>query len=448
MACDALTIFLTSLLSGIFYHLYTAGVAGEPIQYTALAAVVSALFISLGKSSNVYDAIELLNLKSQVRKIAFKWIGLFLFLSSVAFAMKVGGSFSRGATISFFLSGLSALISTRVAWRIFLSGGFAVRKFSGRKAVLIAEQSSAASGIRDTLVRHGLQITEQYELPAARDFEGRKDTIKNVIASVRGSEVEEIVISANLERWPELNETLAELRVLPLPVNLVPFGPESDLFKLPSRTIGETVTVELQRGPRTLIERSIKRATDIVIASTALLLTLPLFLMTAVAIKLDSQGPIFFRQRRCGFNGRPFYILKFRSMSVLEDGPVIAQAERNDSRVTRIGNWLRRTSIDELPQLFNVLGGSMSIIGPRPHAIAHDNQFEKLVGNYAYRHHVKPGITGWAQVNGCRGRTCTVEDVENRVKLDLWYIDNWSLAVDLKIMAMTVIEVVRGENAY
>ena len=135
-------------------------------------------------------------------------------------------------------------------------------------------------------------------------------------------------------------------------------------------------------------------------------------------------------------------------MSVLEDGDVVTPAIRNDCRVTRIGKWLRKSSIDELPQLWNVVLGHMSLIGPRPHAMAHDTQFDKMVSHYAFRHHVKPGLTGWAQVHGFRGEMRTIEDIEQRVKLDLWYIDNWSVALDLKIMALTVFEVMRGENAY
>ncbi len=236
--------------------------------------------------------------------------------------------------------------------------------------------------------------------------------------------------------------------MLPIPVNLVPVGPSSDLFQLPSHTIGDTVTVELQRGPRTLFDRATKRVLDMIFSASALALLIPLFIMTAIAIKLDSPGPVIFWQRRAGFNGRKFYIMKFRTMSVLEDGETVTQAKRKDSRVTRVGYWLRRTSIDELPQLFNVLRGNMSMIGPRPHALAHDTEFGQLVANYAYRHHVKPGITGWAQVNGFRGRTCTVSDVEKRLELDLWYIDNWSLALDFKITLMTIIEIAKGENAY
>jgi putative colanic acid biosysnthesis UDP-glucose lipid carrier transferase len=163
---------------------------------------------------------------------------------------------------------------------------------------------------------------------------------------------------------------------------------------------------------------------------------LPLGLVVALLIKLDSPGPILFVQTRAGFNNRPFRILKFRTLSTLDDGPVVRQVSRDDVRFTRIGRVLRRTSIDELPQLINVLRGEMSLVGPRPHAAAHNSQYEQLIGNYAFRHHVKPGLTGWAQVNGMRGET-NVATMQRRVDLDLWYIDNWSLWLDLKIMART-----------
>ena len=173
----------------------------------------------------------------------------------------------------------------------------------------------------------------------------------------------------------------------------------------------------------------------------------PLLAVAAVAIKLDSSGPIFFKQQRCGFNGRVFSIRKFRTMHVLEDGPVIIQAEPTDRRVTRVGKFLRRTSFDELPQLLNVLDGSMSLVGPRPHALAHDGQFDRLVRNYAFRRRVKPGLTGWAQVHGSRGPTPTAATIERRVEYDLWYIDNWSLLLDLAILMRTPLEVLRGRNA-
>lgn len=447
---DVLIIISMSLLSGAAYHLEAFGRSGNIEQFAGFAVVFAALFIALGKITNVYTLTELLNFKSQVRRLAIIWFAVFVFLTTVGFLMKVGESFSRGATLTFAISGLATLIASRVLWRIFLADGLAVRRFSGRKVVVISEQSPVGDlGTVETLARHGLQIANHFVLPARHNVEKAwKEVIAQAISSVRGSDVEEIVVSTTLDHWPELTRVLSELRVLPLPVNLIPVGPMSELFTLSSHTIGDTVTIELQRGPRTWSERAVKRIFDFLVAGAGLVLLLPLFLITAVAIKLDSSGPVIFRQRRCGFNGRQFQIFKFRTMSVLEDGESVVTAKPNDTRVTRVGDWLRRTSIDELPQLLNVLQGNMSIVGPRPHAVLHDDEFDKLVGNYAYRQHVKPGLTGWAQVNGVRGGMQTVVDVEKRINLDLWYIDNWSLALDFKIIFMTMFEVLRGRNAY
>jgi exopolysaccharide biosynthesis polyprenyl glycosylphosphotransferase len=179
-----------------------------------------------------------------------------------------------------------------------------------------------------------------------------------------------------------------------------------------------------------------------------LLACIPLLAAAAVAIKFDSPGPIIFRQRRNGFNGKVFVIYKFRSMTVLEDGPAIVQASKGDRRTTRIGKFLRQSSVDELPQLLNVIKGDMSLVGPRPHALAHDDKYGQQIANYAFRHHVKPGITGWAQVNGYRGETRRVEHMAKRIELDLWYINNWSIVLDLKILLRTFFEFLRWRNVY
>ena len=194
----------------------------------------------------------------------------------------------------------------------------------------------------------------------------------------------------------------------------------------------------------TSVERAAKRALDLFVSITAIVFSSPLFLIVAVAVKLDSPGPVIFRQRRRGFNAKEFSIFKFRTMTVLEDGPVVTQACRDDRRVTYIGKFLRRSSLDELPQLFNVLRGDMSLVGPRPHALAHDDHYSVHIADYACRHYVKPGITGWAQVNGLRGETASFEQMADRVKLDLWYINNWSLGLDLNILLRTCFEVLRN----
>jgi putative colanic acid biosynthesis UDP-glucose lipid carrier transferase len=177
---------------------------------------------------------------------------------------------------------------------------------------------------------------------------------------------------------------------------------------------------------------------DVALAIVALCILILPMIIVAVAIRLDSNGPILFRQTRTGLRGRPFTIFKFRTMSVLENGSTIQQATRGDPRVTRIGRWLRRTSIDELPQLLNVVRGEMAIVGPRPHALAHDRYYEQRIPIYPNRFAVRPGITGWAQVNGSRGETPDIADMQRRVKLDLWYVKHWSHLLDLKILMMTI----------
>jgi putative colanic acid biosynthesis UDP-glucose lipid carrier transferase len=192
----------------------------------------------------------------------------------------------------------------------------------------------------------------------------------------------------------------------------------------------------------------VKRASDIVIALAALVLVMPVMLAIAVAIKLTSPGPVLFRQRRYGLDGREIVVYKFRTMTVLEDGGVIRQATRDDERVTQVGAFLRKYSLDELPQFVNVLQGRMSVVGPRPHAVAHNEMYRKLIRGYMIRHKVKPGITGWAQVNGLRGETDTLEKMRSRIEYDLSYLRNWSLQLDLQIVLKTILVVLRSPDAY
>jgi len=196
------------------------------------------------------------------------------------------------------------------------------------------------------------------------------------------------------------------------------------------------------------LSAAIKRAIDVAAAVILLLTLSPIFLLTAILIRLDSTGPVLFRQTRLGLWGQPFFILKFRTMRVLEDGEFVVQATSNDPRVTRIGRILRKTSIDELPQLINVLKGEMSLVGPRPHARIHDEYYTHQIANYTVRQHVKPGITGWAQVNGFRGETPTLSSMRQRVLCDIWYVLNFSLLLYLKILLSTPFELLHRRNAH
>ena len=190
-----------------------------------------------------------------------------------------------------------------------------------------------------------------------------------------------------------------------------------------------------------------KRTLDLSVAALAILIFLPLFALITLAIVLDSKGPVLFRQRRAGEGGKLFGIYKFRSMHVLEDGTNVVQALKGDARITRVGRFLRASSLDELPQLFNVLSGEMSLVGPRPHAIAHDEFYSARIANYRVRHQVKPGMTGWAQVHGARGATSELSDMQRRIDLDAWYVAHESVWIDLVILARTPLEVLRHRNA-
>ena len=213
-------------------------------------------------------------------------------------------------------------------------------------------------------------------------------------------------------------------------------------------TIGPSAGLALTRPPLTRLQQAEKRAFDLVVASLGLVLLAPFFVLVALAIRLESPGPALFRQTRYGFNQEPFRIFKFRTMRTLEDGATVKAATRNDPRVTRIGALLRRTSVDELPQLLNVVAGDMSIVGPRPQAMAHDQLYVERIARYARRHNVKPGITGWAQVNGLRGEIRSDEDIQGRVEHDLYYVDHWSLWLDLKIVLATAFGLLGDKKAY
>jgi len=236
--------------------------------------------------------------------------------------------------------------------------------------------------------------------------------------------------------------------VLPIDVQLCP-----DAMSVPCAIRGAQkaaglVLLNLQRRPLSARGMIIKTAMDYALGAIALVVFAPVMVAIAVAIKWDSRGPVFFVQSRHGYNHRIIRVVKFRTMTVAEDGPVVTQAAKDDKRVTRAGRFLRRTSLDELPQLFNVLKGELSLVGPRPHAVAHNESYAQLLNRYATRHKVKPGITGWAQVNGCRGETKTTEDMRKRIEHDLYYIKHWSPALDLQILAKTALVPFFDKRAY
>jgi len=246
---------------------------------------------------------------------------------------------------------------------------------------------------------------------------------------------------------PRIIKLLEDLRDTTVSIYFVPDIFVADLIQARVDSIGGLPVVAVCESPFYGFNGVVKRISDFVLASLLLALISPLMIAIAIGVKLSSPGPALFKQRRYGLDGRRIVIYKFRSMTVAEDGEVVRQATRNDSRVTRFGAFLRRTSLDELPQFVNVLQGRMSIVGPRPHAVAHNEMYRKLIRGYMIRHKVKPGITGLAQVNGLRGETDTVDKMKARIDYDLAYLRNWSIALDLRIIVKTA-AVLLHRNAY
>ena len=263
--------------------------------------------------------------------------------------------------------------------------------------------------------------------------------------------VEEVWISLPLGKLDQIKSVLAKLDKTPIKIKLIPDISDLAVLNQSSEQVGSVPVINLRQGSGAPDNTFFitKGIVDRVLALIALILLSPLMIGIAIAVKLTSPGPVLFRQHRHGRGGKIFSMLKFRSMRT-DQAPSaeLKQATRSDPRVTRIGAFLRRTSMDELPQLFNVLGGSMSIVGPRPHAVQHNSHYGHLINRYMHRHYVKPGITGWAQVNGFRGETPRLRDMKKRVQYDMDYIRRWSLWLDLKIMVMTVVKVLGQKQAY
>jgi putative colanic acid biosynthesis UDP-glucose lipid carrier transferase len=273
-------------------------------------------------------------------------------------------------------------------------------------------------------------------------------TLDQLADYVKAQRVDLIYITLPMASQPRIVRLLDQLHDTTASIHFVPDIFLFDLIQARIGTVGGMPVVSVCETPFRGFNGVVKRASDIVLALLICALTLPLMLALAAGVKLSSPGPVIFRQRRYGLDGREILVYKFRSMTVTEDGAVIRQATRVDGRVTRFGAFLRRYSLDELPQFVNVLQGRMSVVGPRPHAVAHTELYRKLIKGYMFRHKVRPGITGWAQVNGLRGETDTLDKMERRIAYDLAYLRHWSLPLDLWIVVKTVFVALDGRTAY
>ena len=452
-ALDACLIVLCSLGGGVLYHAAVLHSGVDLEQQLAVGVLASVFYVLRMSRGGSYDLSESATPGVEVREILVRWFATALLLALVAFLLKIGGSFSRITFIIFSFITPVILLGARKFTKVVLADAISSGLIGRRDAVLIGETSEIkAFRPQDLLALCGATDVKCFALGQEDDPMARAATDSRVIALltdfVRRHDCREVLLALPWNDPDRIESIRDRLKVLPVAARLLPDTRIRALTTLTWPARNRSFSIEIQRAPLSAAQRFLKRVVDIVVSAAALIFFLPLMIVTAAAIKLESPGPVIFYQTRKGFNGRNFVIYKFRTMTVQENGPTVIQATRDDSRVTGFGRFLRSSSIDELPQLLNVLRGDMSLIGPRPHALAHDTYFETVLSDYAFRHHVKPGITGWAQCNGARGATPSVEHISERVKLDLWYINNWSLWLDLQILFKTMFEVLRKHNAY
>jgi Undecaprenyl-phosphate glucose phosphotransferase len=441
----ALEFFLVAgtcyITSSIYYEIFLA--KSPPFaQYVPAALFIAFLVLLTALGFKHYVGIQA---KS---RDWFMWSGIgavalaFSLFLSLLFVLKIADWYSRGTFFFQFIGTGVVVLIARASTHTRIRRAIRSGAVESRRAVLVGDAPENRD-ILNSLKEYGIRAMGTLPLPHVHDntvpsVGVSSHNIRKFVDKCRTFKPDDVIFLAapsDLSRIARVADALSEL---PVTVHLIPTA-ASDLWGS-SKIVnfGGIVTVQVLRPPLSAFDLLAKRAFDTCIASLGLLLCSPFLLLVALAIKLDSRGPVFFRQTRHGYNNEVIRVLKFRSMTTTEDGRHFIQAVKNDPRVTRIGRILRRTNIDELPQLANVLLGEMSIVGPRPHPIALNEAFAERIFPLSRRHKVKPGITGWAQVNGYRGETDTVEKMQRRIECDLFYIDNWSFLLDIKIILMTL----------
>jgi putative colanic acid biosynthesis UDP-glucose lipid carrier transferase len=433
-----LTLFACMLLNGERVSNSYGGVA-------FLALVISGVIFGRSGSHNPSAS----SLREVYSHILLRWASVIAVLLLLAFAFKVSAIFSRLVMMSWICATPIALCAVHAlrlrAHAMLINGAYAPRY------VVIGANHVGLELLR-RLPRNGFlgffdfrqheRISKWVE---EGQFVGHTSGVADFVST---NGVAAIYITLPLSNVPRIGDLLRELRDTTASIYFLPDVFAFDLIQGRLVDINGMPALSVCDTPFHGMDAVLKRAFDIVFSGAALILCAPLLALLAVGVKLSSPGPVLFRQRRYGLNGEEINVYKFRSMRVCEDGPKVQQATRNDPRITSFGGFLRRSSLDELPQLFNVLEGTMSLVGPRPHAVAHNEQYRKLICGYMIRHKVRPGITGWAQVNGLRGETDTVEKMSARVEHDIDYLNRWSLWLDIKILVRTVLVVLHDDKAY
>ncbi len=392
---------------------------------------------------------------SAVVDVIFRWLVLLAVLLAIGYVTKSPlQDYPRRVFLTWAAATPVVLILATLAMQE-LMRRFLLNAFDSRKAVVAGYNSSSLELTRRLRINPGMRLevagffddrsSDRLGLePDAKLIGGLSD----LGSYVKENRTDVIFIALPIRHIKRVMNLLDDLRDTTASIYYVPDVFVFDLIQARSGEIHGIPVVAMCETPFYGYRGIAKRVTYIALSLMILLMLLPLLALVAVMVKLSSPGPIIFKQRRYGLDGREIAVYKFRTMRVTEDGPQIRQASKTDSRVTRVGGMLRRTSLDELPQLINVLQGRMSLVGPRPHAVAHNEEYRKLIKGYMVRHKVLPGITGLAQVNGCRGETSELKDMEARVNYDLDYLRHWTPMLDFKIILLTVIKIFRDDKAY
>ncbi len=447
---DAGWIFLAEYVACHLYH----QTWNSTNTIAALVAMLAFHFVA--EVNGLYRSWRAAPMKHEVFQVLATWAIAAPAVLFVAFLTKTSATYSRFVTTTWFL--LTPTFA--IAWRIAVRFALMEIRRHGRnsRSVAIAGLTHMAERIAQRITSDpysGMHLVGFYDdrKPERRhqlsgNYAELAGDLDKLVEDAREGRIDRIYITLPLKAEPRINSIVHRLADTTATVFVVADFLVFDLLHAQWSAVGDIPVVSIFDTPFHGVGGWLKRFEDIVLGT--LILTLIAFPMAAIAlgVKLSSSGPIFFRQRRYGLNGRELRVLKFRTMTVCEDGPAVAQATKNDQRVTRFGAFLRQTSLDELPQFLQVLTGEMSIVGPRPHAVAHNEIYRSKIHGYMLRHKVKPGITGWAQVNGWRGETATLDKMEKRVEHDLQYIRNWGIYLDLKIIFLTIFGSKKSENAY
>jgi undecaprenyl-phosphate galactose phosphotransferase/putative colanic acid biosynthesis UDP-glucose lipid carrier transferase len=386
---DASLIVLAGALGFVGYQMVAGGSLADYSMYLGAGALAAVLYALAAHSTGLYKLYDTYSPRLSAKKVIFNWTIVCSLLLAVTFLMKSSSQFSRGSVVSAALIALALLLLSQWIASKFCLTAIASGRVRGRRVVLFGSREELSGVDPDSLLRtFGLSEIGRVAFPSTptgglRITPSENEALERALEMVRAERADELVVSLPWNDSRKLLLFRERLRCFPLPVQLLPDLRIRSLLNNPHFNAKPSFAFEFQRGPLSRSEQLVKRLCDIAGASLGLFAFAPIMLIAAAAIKLDSEGPVFFRQRRNGFNTKQFLIFKFRSMAVCEDGPQIVQAKRGDSRVTRVGALLRRSSIDELPQLLNVLRGEMSLVGPRPHALAHDDYYGQLISEYA-----------------------------------------------------------------